>query len=163
MESVTATPIARRADELVVGDVIATAFLPIRQSGRVVFVLPYESQRRSWVLVVYRYPDGDPDVDFYLADKQIPLASAADRTGMAYSRADDEPDDPRPVSPARVPLHTGGMTDGGLVDETPAVPDTCNADCACRADPSCQGAPAGFEADCGLVGPHGPHGPEPVA
>jgi hypothetical protein len=45
---------------------------------------------------------------------------AADPTGLAYTRADDEPDDPTPVSPARVPMHTGAMTDGGLVDETPA-------------------------------------------
>jgi hypothetical protein len=26
----------------------------------------------------------------------------------------------------------------------------------------CQGAPAGFEVDCGIPGPHGPHGSEPV-
>jgi hypothetical protein len=43
-----------------------------------------------------------------------------DPTGLAYSRADDA-DDPTPVSPGRVPLHTGGVVDGGrLVDETPA-------------------------------------------
>jgi len=45
-----------------------------------------------------------------------------DATGLGYSRTDGEPDDPTPVSPARVPLHTGGMVgplDGGeLVDET---------------------------------------------
>jgi hypothetical protein len=37
--------------------------------------------------------------------------------GLAYSR---EPDDPTPVSPARVPAHTGGMTEDGLIDETEA-------------------------------------------
>lgn len=41
----------------------------------------------------------------------------ADPTGLTYGRG-DEGGDPRPVSPARVPLHTGGMTDEGLVDET---------------------------------------------
>lgn len=41
-----------------------------------------------------------------------------DPTGLAYSRVDDEPDDPAPVSGARVPPHTGAMTDEGLVDET---------------------------------------------
>lgn len=42
-----------------------------------------------------------------------------DASGMDYTRADSEPDDPTPVSPARVPLHTGGVVDGGqLVDET---------------------------------------------
>jgi hypothetical protein len=43
----------------------------------------------------------------------------ADLTGLGFSR---EADEPSPVSPARVPLHTGGMVgpvDGGeLVDET---------------------------------------------
>lgn len=43
-----------------------------------------------------------------------------DPTGLAYSRTDDEPDDPAPVSPARVPMHTGAVTEQGLVDETRA-------------------------------------------
>jgi hypothetical protein len=42
-------------------------------------------------------------------------------TGLSYSRADDEPDDPTPISPARVPLHTGAMTDHGLVEITSAA------------------------------------------
>jgi hypothetical protein len=47
----------------------------------------------------------------------VPVASG-DPTGLAYTRADDEADDPTPVSPGRVPLHTGGLVDGGqLVDE----------------------------------------------
>jgi len=41
-----------------------------------------------------------------------------DPTGLAYSRADDA-DDPTPVSGHRVEPHVGGVTDGGLVDETP--------------------------------------------
>lgn len=48
----------------------------------------------------------------------VPMAVAQpgdDPTGLAYSRA-DEADDPTPVSPARVPLHTGAVTDGGLVE-----------------------------------------------
>lgn len=44
-----------------------------------------------------------------------------DPTGQLYTRADDEQDDPTPVSGARIAPHTGGMTDGGLVDETEAV------------------------------------------
>jgi hypothetical protein len=43
----------------------------------------------------------------------------ADPIGLAYTRADDEPDDPTPVTGARVDPHVGGMTDEGLVDETP--------------------------------------------
>jgi hypothetical protein len=39
-----------------------------------------------------------------------------DANGLGYSR---EADDPTPVSPARVPLHTGGVIDDGqLIDET---------------------------------------------
>lgn len=45
----------------------------------------------------------------------------ADPTGQLYSR---EADDPTPVSGARVEPHVGGMTEGGLVDETPAEPVT---------------------------------------
>jgi hypothetical protein len=45
----------------------------------------------------------------------------AAREALSYSRADSEADDPAPVSPARVPMHTGAVVDGGqLVDETPA-------------------------------------------
>jgi hypothetical protein len=40
------------------------------------------------------------------------------------------------------------------------VADKLRADQA--ADPSCRGVPPGFEADCGIPGPHGPHGPEPL-
>lgn len=46
------------------------------------------------------------------------LAVDPDPRGLAYTRADSEADDPTPVSPARVPMHTGGMTAEGLVDET---------------------------------------------
>jgi hypothetical protein len=41
-----------------------------------------------------------------------------DPEGLSYTRDDAGADDPTPVSPARVPLHTGGMTEDGLVDET---------------------------------------------
>lgn len=43
----------------------------------------------------------------------------ADRVGQLYSR---EADDPTPVSGARVEPHVGGMTEGGLVDETSEAP-----------------------------------------
>jgi len=46
-----------------------------------------------------------------------------DPSGLGYTRADTDADDPTPVSPARVPLHTGGVVDGGeLVDETEPGP-----------------------------------------
>jgi hypothetical protein len=45
----------------------------------------------------------------------------ADETGLNYTRADSEPDDPTPVSPARVPLHTGSVVDGDVLVTDPAV------------------------------------------
>jgi hypothetical protein len=61
-----------------------------------------------------------------LAEKEAELAKLraeveklrAEATGLSYTRADDGPDDPTPVSGGRIELHTGGVTDGGLVDET---------------------------------------------
>jgi hypothetical protein len=38
--------------------------------------------------------------------------------GLNFTRADDDTVDPTPTGP-REPLHTGGMTESGLVDETP--------------------------------------------
>jgi hypothetical protein len=46
--------------------------------------------------------------------------SRVDPLGLAYTRADDDAADPTPTGP-REPLHTGGMTEGGLVDETPGL------------------------------------------
>jgi hypothetical protein len=48
-----------------------------------------------------------------------------DPTGLAYTRADDEAVDPTPPGP-RESLHTGGMTEGGLVDETETK---CSPEC----------------------------------
>ena len=62
---------------------------------------------------------------FHKGGRPAEPAPTADPLGLAYTRADDEPDDPTPVSPARVPMHNGGMTDDGLVDETPAEPVAC--------------------------------------
>lgn len=49
-----------------------------------------------------------------------------DATGLTYTRADSEADDPTPVSPARVPLHTGSVVDGDVLvtdDPEPFVRD----------------------------------------
>jgi hypothetical protein len=63
--------------------------------------------------------------DAVLAEKEAELTRLrveveklrAERSGLSYTRADDA-DDPTPVSGARIAPHTGGLTDGGLVDET---------------------------------------------
>jgi hypothetical protein len=44
-------------------------------------------------------------------------APSADELGLNYTRADDDAEDPTQPGP-REPLHTGGMTEGGLVDES---------------------------------------------
>jgi hypothetical protein len=55
---------------------------------------------------------------FVYVEKAAGPKPDADPTGLGYSR-EAEPDDNRPVSPDRVPLHTGAMVDGNqLVDET---------------------------------------------
>jgi hypothetical protein len=69
--------------------------------------------------------DGPLKVEWftYVHDAEPEPEAAADPTGLGYSR---EADDPTPVSPARVPLHTGGMVGpvggGELVDETEPEP-----------------------------------------
>jgi hypothetical protein len=99
--------ISRPAAELVRGDRIAAGFLPQRRTGEVRFAETYATDC-DWTLVVYRYPDDVIEADHFRADADIPLDAVAD-TGHGYSR---EADDPTPVSPARVPLHTGAVVDG---------------------------------------------------
>lgn len=120
-ETVTQPPDSntKPAAKLTPGDRIARGFLPTGGASTVVVALPYTHHRADWVLVVHRYDDGRPDGETFLADADIPVEPVADETGLTYTRADTEPDDPTPVSPARVPLHTGAVVDGGaLVDET---------------------------------------------
>jgi hypothetical protein len=72
-------------------------------------------------------PELRPDfVDGPCVDSDCPNASwphlassdlaDPDPTGLAYSRADDG-DEPQPVA-AREPMHTGGLTEAGLIDES---------------------------------------------
>ena len=143
--SVTETTVWRAASEVAAGDRIAAGFLPDGDPAEVLFTTTYRlsANREPFVLVVYRADDSDPDDYHFRADSRIPLAAAAgagpygvanwraplsdferragvvDPTGLDYTLADSEPDDPTPVSPGRVPLHTGAVVDGGqLVDET---------------------------------------------
>jgi len=109
-------PVMQPAARLSVGDRIAPDFLPSRAAAEVVVVYPFTSQGRDWVLTAHREVDGDGvNVDYFYADAEIPLEAVADFTGLTYTRADSEPDDPTPVSPARGPLRTGSVGDDGLV------------------------------------------------
>jgi hypothetical protein len=112
--------ILRHAAKLTPGDRIAAGFLPSSRPARVVFVHHYVSplHEDDWVFVVHQDDSSGPDSDYWMAGAQIPLESTADDMGLAYSRADSDADDPTPVSPARVPLHTGSVVaDGVLVTD----------------------------------------------
>lgn len=104
-------PVLQEARLLTVGDRIAAGFLPHREAAEIVFVHHYTIGDQPWVFAAYALAGGWPDSDYFLADARIPLTVMADAFG--YSREAD--DDPTPVSPARVPLHTGSVVDGDLL------------------------------------------------
>lgn len=130
-------PIWRDAAELVAGDRIAAGFLqPDREAAEVLFTyaFPLSANRDPFVLVVYRADDRDPDVEYYLADSRIPLEAFTNATGMDYTRADTDADDPTPVSPARQTPHVGGIEgreseSGVLVDNGRLVAETAGPTC----------------------------------
>lgn len=104
-------PLTRTALQLAPGDVA----LLHGQPAEVLFTQPYTVLEWRWVLVVYRTDGMVPVVEHHLADTEIPLQALAADDGFGYSR---EVDDPAPVSPARVPLHTGSVVaDGVLVTD----------------------------------------------
>lgn len=115
----TSEPVMRPAANLTVGDRIAAGFLPERDAAEVGFVHHHLRGEDPWVFVAYHFPGGAvPNSSYFRADAQIPLEGVADFTGLTFSR---EPDDPTPVSPARVPLHTGSVVDGGELITDKAV------------------------------------------
>lgn len=103
----------KAAAELRPGDRIAEGFLPLGDAATVLFVEAYTSRRTgdAWVFVVHRTDGYGPESDVLTAAARIPVELVD--TGLTYTRADTEDDDPRPVSPARVPLHTGSVVSGG--------------------------------------------------
>jgi hypothetical protein len=114
--TVTQAAIRRDAGELVRGDVIAPRFLPESYAATVDHVIPYTLGGEPWVFVIYIPEGGVPGADYFLAERPIPLAFTAADMGFSYTRADSDDDDPTPISPARVPLHTGSVVDGaGLI------------------------------------------------
>lgn len=66
-----------------------------------------------------------------------PVGLKTDAAGLDYTRADTE-DDPTPVSPARVPLHTGSVVNGDqlVVDEAPVHLDFDDGASACGLAPT---------------------------
>lgn len=107
---VAAVTTTRTAAGLVPGDRIAGDFLPaVPEGADVEFVGGYQLLDERWVMVVFRLDDGLLYSDSFLADAKIPLERTAADLGHGFSR---EADDPTPVSPARVPLHTGSVVEG---------------------------------------------------
>ncbi len=113
-------PVPKRADELVVGDRIPGDKLPYRFAkgpAEIIFACDATTlgDSEEWTFIAYRHEDGYHDSTTVLSGATFPATPAADPTGLLHSRA-DEAADPQP-SGGREPLHTGAMTDGGLVDD----------------------------------------------
>lgn len=129
--------VAKRADQLVVGDRIPDEHLAFRFNqgpAEVVFLALEDVSTLPWVFVAYRYPNGQHD-SMTIRPEAVLQVFPAD-TGLSYSRADDG-ESPQPAA-GREPLHTGAVTDGGLVDETPPIAEHYDAsasnlvaECAC--------------------------------
>ena len=115
-------PVAKRADQLVVGDRIAHHRLPSTYAegpGEVVYVKPHVYRGNSSVFVAYVHKDGYYDSTSYLPDGVVEVFPAD--TGLAYSRPDE---DPQPVA-GRTPVHFGAVVDeGGPRELLAIVPST---------------------------------------
>jgi hypothetical protein len=110
-------PIARRADQLVVGDRIPDEHLAFRFNqgpAEVVFVAYEDTQPLKWTFVAYRYPNGQHD-SMTVRPEAVLQVYPADPTGQLYSRADDG-ETTQPIA-GRMPPHYGAVTGGSLVPQ----------------------------------------------
>lgn len=131
----------KRADQLHVGDYLSGDLLPLGQHSEVLFTRFFERDRSEWFFIAFVQWDGFHDSTTFLASAPVRVRIAEpthveDPTGLAYSRADDEPTTRLTVFASgmggpdrdvvltrpgrRVEPHTGALTEQGLVDETPA-------------------------------------------
>jgi hypothetical protein len=114
-------PIAKRADQIVVGDRIPGESLPYQFAkgpAEVLFVCDATTlgDREEWTFVAYRHEDGYHDSTTVLSGAmfQVIPAPAADPTGLGYSRADDDPEVTQPIA-GRVPAHLEDGRTGEVV------------------------------------------------
>lgn len=113
-------PVAKRADQLVVGDQVPDEHLAFRFNqgpAQVVFVAYEDTVPLKWTFVAYRYPNGQHDSMTIRPEAVLMVHPAPAPAGLDYSRADDG--EVTQAIAGRAPMHTGAVTEGGLVDETP--------------------------------------------
>jgi hypothetical protein len=109
-------PVRMRADQLSVGDLVPDAYLPHRFNKGPAEVRFVADDGEGHTFFAFRYPNGQHDSTTVLSESALEIWPAPADTGLDYSRPADS-DDPQP-SGGREPMHTGGMTERGLVDET---------------------------------------------
>jgi len=109
-------PVRMRADQLSVGDLVPDAYLPHRFNKGPAEVRFVADDGEGHTFFAFRYPNGQHDSTTVLSESALEIWPAPAPTGLDYSRPADS-DDPQP-SGGREPMHTGAMTDDGLVDES---------------------------------------------
>lgn len=87
------------------------------QRGPVYFRVYREISTDRALRIIEERKAADKDAEITRLRARVAELELTSDLGLAYTRADDEPDDPTPVSGARVPAHTGGVTEGGLAEE----------------------------------------------
>jgi hypothetical protein len=136
-------PVRMRADQLSVDDLVPDAYLPHRFNKGPAEVRFVADDGEGHTFFAFRYPNGQHDSTTVLSESALEIwpAPAApdldssctcplgpedahfadcplyDSMGLGYSRADDG--EITQAIGVREPLHTGAMTEGGLVDESP--------------------------------------------
>jgi hypothetical protein len=145
-------PVAKRADQLVVDDLVPDEYLPMRFNkgpAKVVFVAAEIGDEfpkgEPHTFFAFRYPNGQHDSTTVRSEAELKVYPA-DPPGLGASF-----DSSQMADADATPVPTSRRYEPHFADGNTGVEFSCN------------GAPAGYEADCGKPGPHGPHGPELVA
>jgi hypothetical protein len=109
-------PVRMRADQLSVGDLVPDQFLPHRFNKGPAEVRFVADDGEEHTFFAFRYPNGQHDSTTVLSESALEIWPAPAVPGLDYSRADDG--ETTQAIGVREPLHTGAMTEGGLVDES---------------------------------------------
>jgi hypothetical protein len=110
-------PVAKRADQLVVGDRVPDEYLPHRFNKGPAEVVFVADDGEAHTFFAFRYPNGQHDSTTVLSESVL-MVHPAVPVGHDYSRADDG-EQPGPVA-GRIPPHYGVVeVAGGLVEVDP--------------------------------------------